>query len=445
MTTPTTAARPDEARELVSGFHAGFEHAPQIVVAPLSAADVVSALAFAREQDLAVTVVGRGHGHVRAIRDGMAMTTTNLSGVAVDPVARTARVGAGTTWAEVLQATAPHAMAPIVGSDPSTGAVGYVLGGGLSPVGRTFGWAADHVRSFEVVTAAGEVLTASTSEHPDLYWALCGGGGGAVVVTAMTIDLVEVATVYGGGLYFGAADAGSVVRTFAAWSSTLPESFNTSFALLRMPDLEVVPRPLRGQYVVHVRVAATMAAAAAEQVLAPVRAAGTPLLDTLTDMPFAAIGSVHADPPGPSVSHTGGVLLRRFDVAAAEALLGVAGPGSSLPILGVELRVMGGALRRPGPVDSCVGGRDAAAHLFVVTPPVLDHGAEGAFVDAAGQVFATLAPWATGGTNSNFHGILNHRLDLGRPWASDVEERLAQVRRRYDPSGLIAPRVRDHG
>jgi len=444
-TSTTTSSQPGVHRAAVSGFHAGLDHAPQLVVAPSGAAEVAGALALAREQDLAVTVVGRGHGHLRAIGEGMALLTTNLSGVEVDPAARTARIGAGTTWEQVLRATAPHAMAPLVGSAPDVGAVGYVLGGGLSPVGRTFGWASDHVRSFEVVTGGGQRLTASPTENADLFWALRGGGGGGVVVTAMTVGLVEIATVYGGGLYFGAHDAETVVRTFASWSATLPESFNTSFALLRMPDLEVVPRPLRGQYVVHVRVTAVMDAAAAEKVLVPLRAAGTPVLDTLTDMPFGAIGSVHADPPGPSMSHTGGVLLRSFDAAAASALLEVAGPGSTLPLLGVELRVMGGALGRSGPYDDCVSGREAAAHLFVVTPPVLEPATEAPFVGAAGAVFEAMRPWATGGTTSNFHGILNQHLDLGHPWSRDTEARLTAVRRHHDPTGIVPPRVAARG
>ncbi|GAA2241262.1 FAD-binding oxidoreductase [Rarobacter faecitabidus] len=427
--------------ELAAGFHTGFEHTPAAVAAPSDVTEVAQVLVRAREEGHRVTVVGRGHGHLGPIQDGVALLTSRLAGVTVDPVAKTARVGAGSTWAEVISAAAAHALAPVTGSAPGVGAVGYTLGGGLSVLGRTLGWTSDTVRGFEVVTGEGRILTVSQTEHPDLFWALRGGGVRGVVVTAMTIDLFDIATLYGGGLYFGADDAESVVRTFATWSADLPDEFNTSFALLRLPDIEAIPGPLRGRFVVHVRVAALLGSAEAEQILRPVRAAGTPLLDTLTDMPFSAIGSVHADPDQPTTSMTGGILLSDFSVDAAEALLSVAGPASPLPLLGVEIRVMGGALSRAAAEPSAVSGRGAGAHLFVVTPPIADPSAELPFAGAAGAVFVAMQPWATGGTNANFHGMLTERVSTARPWDEETEGRLVHIRDAYDPEGRIATRL----
>ena len=142
-----------EFRSELSGFNLAVQHHPDVVVAATSISDVLAAVTVAAELDLPVTVVGHGHGVRHPADGGVAVTTRGLNGVEIDPSARTARIGAGTDWTAVLEASARHGLAPLCGSAPHVGVVGYLLGGGSGPVGRTYGFAADHVHSFRVVTA----------------------------------------------------------------------------------------------------------------------------------------------------------------------------------------------------------------------------------------------------------------------------------------------------
>lgn len=353
----------------------------------------------------------------------------DLAEVTVDPASRRARVGADASWGDVAEAAAVHGLTPIAASSPETPAIGFVLDGGLGPLGRTFGWAADTARAFEVVTGSGRTLVATPEIRPDLFWALRGGGHAGLRVTAMTVELLPLATVYAGGLYFGTGDAGRVLRAFADWSVGLPEEITASFACERMPGLELVPRPLRGERVVHVRVAAVLDPGHAERLLAPLRAAGDPLLDTVTLMPAAAIGSVHAGPPVPPGALMGGALLSGFGAAAAQSLHAAVGSEARFPLASVEVRLMGGALSRPS--SGAVGGGDAGAHLFVSTPPIASPDDEARFVRAAERVFDALSPWSLGRSSPGFGGALSDRWGLAPPWPAEVRERLARIRDRY--------------
>ena len=137
-----------------------------------------------------------------------------MNGLAVDPVTRTARVEAGVRWEQVIEAAVPHGLAPLNGSSVDVGVVGYILGGGTGPLARTYGAAADYVRSFEIVTADGKARRVDHVSDPDLFFALRGGKGNFGIVTAVTIELIELAEIYGGGLFFDAADAATVFHAY---------------------------------------------------------------------------------------------------------------------------------------------------------------------------------------------------------------------------------------
>ncbi|WP_168200347.1 FAD-binding protein [Protaetiibacter larvae] len=428
--TPTDAEYVDE----LAGFNRAIIHTPELVVAATTVDEVVETVRFANEHELAVRVIGRGHGALAPITDGIALTTAGLASVEVDAATRTARIGAGTMWSQVLDATAPLGLAPLCGSAPHVGAIGYLLGGGIGPVARTFGYAADHVRSLQVVTADGGLVTADAAFNQDLFWALRGGKGGLGVVVSAEIELLPVASVYGGGLYFAAADAAAVLRTFASWSRELPEQLTTSVALLRLPPIPQLPEPLRGQFVAHLRVAYVGPAAEAEELLAPLRAVATPLIDAIGELPYAQLGAIHSDPVDPMPVVEGGILLAEFGADAAEALLRAVGPTADVPLAAVEIRRLGGALAREPQVPNAVGGRDAEYSLHVVGAPVPE--LLGTVIPAViGGVFETLAPWGTGGTQVNFFGGANPLSSLAGSWPEQTRARLGEVRRRYDPEG----------
>lgn len=382
-----------------------------------------------------VHVVGSGHGLSAPIESGVALLTDGLRGVEVDGGARTARVGAGSRWSDVLSAAAGHGLAPVCGSAPGVGVVGFLLGGGLSPAGRSLGWGSEQVRSFELVTGTGERLVASAERHPDLFWALRGGNVAPGVVTAVELDLLPLTRVYGGGIFFDGADAAAVLTGYAEVAARLPEQVTSSCAVLRLPDLEAVPPPLRGRTVVHVRVAVVGAEDPAAYV-APVRALAVPIVDTVADMPYAALGVIHADPTEPMPVLDGGFLLRDFDPETAEALLAAAGPATAAPFAMVEVRQLGGALARPPRTDDAVRGRDAAFSLFAVSAPVPELFAE-VVPAAARRLFEGLSPWATGTVQPNFVGALNGPDPLANAWDETSRARLHEVWRAYDPTGTF--------
>ncbi|MBM7517035.1 FAD-binding oxidoreductase [Nocardioides nitrophenolicus] len=417
-------------------FNLAPAHAPRSVVVPRTPEEVAAAVRAAAAAGEQVHPIGAGHGWARPIEGGVALLTRELAGVQVDAAAARARVGAGTTWAQVIAAAAPHGLAPLAGSAPAVGVIGYLLGGGLSPLGRTYGWAADHVRSFEIVTGTGELVTASASSHPDLFAALLGGKHAPGVVTAAEIDMVPLHAVYGGGLFFDAADAEAVLGEWAAWSARMPDEVNTSAALLRLPDLPSVPEPLRGRCVVHVRVAIVGDESTGRALLEPIRKVARPIVDTVATLPVAAIGAVHADPEEPMPVLEAGALLASFDLDAVRALLGAAGPQVEAPLAVVEVRRLGGRLAQPPSRPDAVAGRDAAYGLFVVSAPVPELFA-GPVPAAVGGLARALAPWASGRFQPNFVGALNQPTALDAAWPDEVRARLEQVRRSYDPAGVI--------
>lgn len=418
-------------------FNLAHQHRPDRVVTPTTVDEVAQVIRAASAAGEKVHVVGAGHGWNHAIVGGVALLTRGLATVEVDAGASTARIGAGTTWGQVTAAAAEHGLAPLCGAAPGVGVIGYLLGGGLSPIGRSFGWASDFVRSFTMVTGDGETVVASATSCPDLFWALRGGKFAPGVVTGVEIQLLPLRTLYGGGLFFAAEDAEQVLDGFATWAATVPDAVSTSCALLRLPDLPDLPPPLRGQFVVHIRVAIVgLEVAEASALVAPLRELGTPVLDSLAEMPFSAVGTIHADPEEPMPALEASALLADFDTAAAAALLTVAGPASDLPLIAVELRRLGGRLSTGPAVSDAVVGRAAGYGLMVISAPVPEL-FDGPIPAAVRAVTAAMAPWADGTFQPNFIGALNGPTAYEQSWPAESWARLEAVRETYDPRGTI--------
>ena len=359
-----------------------------------------------------------------------------LGGVEIDTGSRAARVGAGATWEPVLKATAPHGLAPLCGSAPAVGVAGYLLGGGLGPLARTYGFSADHVQAVEVVTPADGHLTVTAESDPDLFWALRGGKGGLGVVTAVTIGLLPLAEVYGGALYFKAADVPAVLSAYAEWSPALPESTTASIALLQLPESDALPEAIRGQRVAHVRVASTDAPASAERQLAAIRAVAPPLLDTIGTLPYDRIGTIHGDPVTPMPVANGSATLATLDAEAIAALLAAAGPQTDTPLSSVEIRTLGGAVARQALVPNAVGGR-CAAHLlnvYAAPDPALSDSER---LAAVRPVLECVAQWRAPAELINFVGRANQADAVLRSWSPGQNDRLDTIRSGHDPAGMF--------
>lgn len=416
----------------LGGFNLIAAPAADLVVGATNAHDVALAVRYARANGFRVGARATGHGLPIEGRGTVVVTTSRLNSITVDPVARTARVGAGVRWRDVVAATAPHGLTGVVGSSSSVGVVGYTLGGGLSPLGRRFGWAADHVRSIELVTADGVVRNVDASAGSDLFWAILGGRDGFGIVTAIEFELFDLPTVYGGGIFFAGSAARDVQHAWREWAPTLPEEAGTSVAVLRLPPDPDLPAPLQGQLAVHVRYTHTGDPAAAAALLAPMRSAGPILLENVDILPTAALDAVHMDPAGPMPSVERGVLLGEFPAAAVEALLEVAGPQVPSPPAIVEVRLLGGRLRRPQRVPNAVAGRHGAYSVIAIGVPA------GPLADQVGPrlqaVVDALAPWRCGAL-LNFCGL--RAADRAGLWGPDERLRLETIRRRHDPAGVL--------
>jgi FAD/FMN-containing dehydrogenase len=433
---PVLISGDDGYAEECEAWIQNFVHTPDVVVGATSASDVVEAVKFAAANGLAVRVQGSGHGSDAAITDGVLITTRRLDSVSIDPATRVATVGAGVLWGAVIEAAAAHGLAPIAGSSPTVGVVGLVLGGGLGPLARSYGFASDWVLEFEVVTAGGELVRAKAEEHPDLFWALRGGKGGLGVVIEVKFELVELSTLYGGSLTFDTENIEAALRAWVAYTDTADPDVSTSAAILRLPDLPFIPEPVRGRTLLAIRFAYPGEAAIGEKLAAPLRAAAPVYVDELGEMPAVQIARIHNDPPNPTKAWVRGRMLTGFDQDFVTAMLGFAGAGKAFPFVGAEVRHLGSATLVDVPGGSAVGGRLSNGTLTLAgapNPELFDT----VIPRAAAACFDALASWIAPENNVNFAGAFASRAEYEGAWRLATFARLAEIRKKYDPEGLF--------
>ncbi|PKW15602.1 FAD-binding oxidoreductase [Saccharopolyspora spinosa] len=416
-----------------SGFQTFGQRRPQVVVAAVDGDDVKAAIGFAAARDLPIAVLSTGHGVAAEVKGGVLITTGRMSEVRIDAERRAAWFAAGVRWGQVVEAAAEFGLAPLSGGAPHVGAVSYTLGGGLGHLSRRYGYAADHVRSIEVVTADGQLRRVTAESDPELFWALRGAGGNFGVVTGMEVDLMPVSHLYGGALYFDAHLIGDLLRAWQVWTRDLPDEMTSSVALVPFPDTPALPEPLRGRHVVHVRIAYAGDPAAGEQLVEPLRAVGPTLIDSVREMPYREVDSICNDPVRPMPYVTDNSMLRDFDDLAIKTLLDLVGPDAPQRCV-VEVRHLGGAVSRPA--DNCVGHRDAP-YVFGVNSKVDD-----ATVDAArelqSRVLREMSPWSTGGRNLNFlAGGSANTAKVREAYEPADYNRLAVLKATRDPKNLF--------
>jgi FAD/FMN-containing dehydrogenase len=359
-----------------------------------------------------------------------------MQGVRIDPYAAVARIEAGVRWSRVIHEAAPFGLAPLSGSAPEIGAVGYTLGGGLSLLGRAFGYAADHVRGIDLVTANGTLRTTTPQQYADLFWALRGGKGNFGIVTSMEIGLFGVSRLFGGGLYLPGSSARAALHAYRRWVRDVPDAMTSSVALTRFPWDPEIPSSLRGRFTVHFRVAFNGSVTEGERLLAPLRRVDVPLLDTVGDMPYAAGGSIHNDPAAPLAVSERAVRLRELDEDAVDALIDVTGPDSTCPLRLVELRHLGGALGREPDVPNAVAGRDAAFQLYLAGVPGDSGGMPTGPV--AQEILDRMLPWTAGAASLNFLGAADATTErVSAAFSPAGFRRLVAVKRNYDPDNLF--------
>ncbi len=422
----------DEAR---LAWNLAVDQQPAAVVFPESAQDIIAAVELARAFELRVTAQGTGHNAapLGPLEDTVLVKTERMRGIKIDPENRIARIDAGVRSLELVEAAAQHGLAPLAGSSPDVGVVGYTLGGGLSWFGRKHGLAASNVHAIELVTADGQLVRADHEHGPELFWALRGGGGSFGIVTALELQLIPVREAYAGILWWPIERDREVLHAWAELTRhELPDELTTVARYLRPPSLPDIPEPIRGKSFVVVEAIHLGEPKQADELLAPLRALG-PVMDTIQRIPTPALSHMHMDPEHLVPATGDGILLQRLPPKAIDEIIQTAGAASSSPLVSLEVRQLGGELGRAHPDSGALAAVDADYVLYAVgiapTP------------EAAAQVRAhievvsdALRPWAAEHSYLNF---AETRRDPHTLWTETAQQRLRRIKATLDPDNLI--------
>lgn len=281
----------DEARALYNAMH---DRRPALIVRAANEADVVAAVNYAREHGMDVAIRSGGHNvaGLGSIDGGLVIDMTRIDDIELDTRARTVRVGGGAHWGQVDAATHQAGMATPSGIISTTGVAGLTLGGGFGYLSRKYGLTIDNLLSARIVTANGELVTASDRENPDLFWAIRGGGGNFGVVTSFEFRMYPVETVYGGPIFFPAAAGADILAFYRDFVTTAPRELGLFFGFHEAPPAPFVPEALHGAKACMIQTCWTGKPEEAEAVLRPIREAGPVALDLAGPIPFPALNSM---------------------------------------------------------------------------------------------------------------------------------------------------------
>jgi hypothetical protein len=419
----------DEAR---LAWNLAVDQQPAAVAVPASADEVAEVVRWAAASGLRVAAQGTGHGAsaLGDLADTVLVKLHRLRGVTVEPELRSVRAEAGVIWIEVVEAAAEHGLGALAGSSPDVGVVGYMVGGGLSFLARKHGLMANHVTAVELVTADGRLRRVDSANDPDLFWAVRGGGGSFGVVTAIEMNLVPLESVYAGHLWFPVERAAEVLRAWRDWTETVPEEVTSVGRILQFPPIPEIPEPVRGNsYAVVQAIYCGDDVTEMDRLLAPLRALG-PALDTFRVMPMPELAGLHMDPDHPVPGHGDGGML---DLLTDETIDTVVADVVGKPILGAEIRQLGGAVARPGREPGATSSFAAPYALFAVgiapTPE-----ARAAVAEVVSRLMEDLEPWQSAHTYLNF---AESRRDPRTLWPEASYARLGRIKRAVDPGDVI--------
>jgi FAD/FMN-containing dehydrogenase len=409
---------------------------PALVLQPISAHDVAAAVGFARDHGLLVSIKGGGHNiaGISIAEGGLTLDLSGMREVAVDPDAKLARVGPGCLLGEVDQATQAHGLATVLGFVSETGVAGLTLGGGFGYLTRRFGWTVDNLAEVEVVTADGQVRTANRDQHPELFWALRGGGGNFGVVTRFTFRLHQVGpTVTGGLIVWSAERADEVLAVYRDLTESAPRELTAATIVRLAPPAPFLPQAWHGKPIAGIQVCHSGANPEAD--LAAVRALGDPIVDLTAPMPYAALQSM-LNAMEPKWLHR--YWKTEFLPGLSSEFLDVFRDGAlqvTSPLSQSVLFHLAGALNDREGDDGAVGNRDARyvggfAGTWPPGAPAEPH------VAWARSAWERIRPFSTGGNYVNFHLAEDDTARTAASYGSNYQ-RLQRVKATYDPDNLF--------
>jgi len=425
----------DRARQI---WNAMIDKRPALIVRCAAVSDVVRAVKFARVNGLLLAIRGGGHNIAgSALCDGgLVIDLSKMKATSVDPGARRASIESGATLADLDAATQAHGLATPLGINSTTGVAGLTLGGGFGWLSRKYGMTVDNLESAEVVTAAGDVVRASATEHPDLFWALRGGGGNFGVVTRFAFRLHPVGPeVLSGLIVYASSEAKSVLQRYRDFAAQAPDDLSVWTIVRPAPPLPFLPPDVHGRGIVAIALFYAGEPKQGEPLIEPLRRLGTPIGEHVGVQPYTAWQQAF-DPlltPGARnywKSHN----LTTLEDGLIDTVVRYAETFPS-PQCEIFVAALGGATTRPAPESMAYAQRDARFVMNV-------HGRwNDAADDARGigwarDFFNASAPFATGGAYVNF--MTADEGDRVRAAYGSNYARLAEVKRNYDPNNLFS-------
>jgi FAD binding domain-containing protein len=423
----------DDAR---SAFNLLLDQHPAAVAFPTDAEDVAAAVAYARRAGLRVAPQATAHnqGPLGGLENTLLLNVRGLQEIRVDPAAQRVRVGAGVKWDRVAPRLSAHGLAGLHGSSPDVGIAGYSLGGGMGWLARKHGLQTNAVTALELVTADGSIVRADADHHPDLFWALRGGGGNFGVVTAIEFAVHPVDELYAGAMFFPVERASEVLHAWAALLPTLPDELMSWASVMHFPPIPDVPAFARGRSFAVVMAAFLGDEREGRALLRPLRDL-RPARDTVATVPPVVLGDLAMDPLDPVPFHLTHRLLERLPAETIDELMAKVGPGSGRgeTVTILQFRHMGGALARETP------GAGARATLpgevcVMALGAVFDEASDGAVRAALGDIDAAVAPHGVG----EYPNFVEVPSDASGFFGPAVWQRLREVKSCYDPDDLFA-------
>jgi len=408
-------------------WNASIDKHPRIIARCSGIADVVAAIDFARANNLLTAIRGGGHnvGGRALCDDGLVIDLSLMRAVHVDTARQTVRVQGGATLGDLDRETHVFGLAVPCGIVPKTGIAGLTLGGGVGWLLRKYGMSVDNLLSCQVVTANSQVLTASATENPDLFWAVRGGGGNFGVVTSFEFQAHPVHTVLGGLLLYPRADAVAVIRHFRDFIQTAPDELTAYAVMIHGPD---------GSPLVGVIACYCGALEAGERVLQPLRSFGKPVVDAIQPMPFPMMQSLLADSfPDGNQNYWKSALQQELSDEAIDVIV-EHGNRMASPLSGVVLEYYGGAAGRVANDATAFPHRHLPWDILFIAQ----------WTDVADGTIHR--DWARAGEESLHPFSANaHLLSVLDVEAEDVIstafggniQRLADVKRKYDPGNFF--------
>jgi FAD/FMN-containing dehydrogenase len=409
---------------------------PALVLQPASAHDVAAAVTFAREHGLLLSVKGGGHNiaGTSIAEGGLTLDMSRMRGVAVDPQAKLVHVGPGCLLGEVDQATQQHGLATVLGFVSETGVAGLTLGGGFGYLTRRFGWTVDNLAEVEVVTADGAIRTANRDQHPELFWALRGGGGNFGVVTRFSFRLHQVGPMITGGLIVWSAErATDVLAAYRDLTEQAPRELTAATIVRLAPPAPFLPQAWHGKPIAGIQICHSGANPEAD--LAPLRDLGDPIVDLTGPKPYTALQSMlNAMEPKWLHRYWKAEFFPGLSSGFLDAFLNSALRVTS-PLSQSVIFHLAGALNDHEGDDGAVGNRDAhyLGGFNATWPP-------GAPADPhvawARDGWERIRPFSTGGNYVNFQLAEDDSTRTGAAYGTNYQ-RLQRAKATYDPDNLF--------